>query len=61
MRYVIGSFYYLKKDIHGAKENEKVKIVSRKKKGKKTYVSIETKSLSVIHGISFKILRARKR
>lgn len=61
MKYIVNSFYYLKKDFGSAKANERVKIVHREKKGRKTYVSIETASLAIIHNVSVKSLRNRKR
>lgn len=61
MKYKVNSFYYLKKNIRKAKYNEQVKIVQREKKGKKTYVSIETESSAIIHNVCFKLLRNYKR
>lgn len=61
MKYTINSFYYLKKDLANAKINERVRIIHREKKGKKTYVSIETESSVIINNISVKYLRSRKR
>ena len=61
MKYIIGEFYYLRKDHKPLQRNERVEIVGRKKVGKRTYVDVKNIDNIVVKGISSGELNARPR
>lgn len=60
MKYVVGSIYYMKREYRAFSKGECVTIIERKKRGRNTYVSVESAQGKRLNNISVKLLRKHK-
>ena len=61
MKYAVGSVYYMKRKYGAFSKGECVTIIERKKRGKRTYVSVKNIQGEKLNYISVKLLRKHKR